>query len=280
MKKMGPPLLVVDGDNLAHRAYHSTPKTVTNADGKGINAIVGFFSMLSRIYGEEKPRGIFVAWDTLGVDTYRNKLWPPYQGGRVFEDSIVEQLGWLPDLCRSFAFGVGKHSGYEADDLIASAVKAETSRKGSCLVLTTDRDTYQLASNSVTILSPKRGTRELERIGPLQVVERFGVLPEQIPDFKALSGDASDKIPGLPGIGPKSAAALLLQHGTLEKALAAWGKPDQVELAMKFREVARMRPDVKVDLPAGGPDWKRGAESVRKIGAANLADRLASLADQ
>ena len=274
---MSAPLLVIDGDNLAHRAYHSTPKTVTGKDGQGINAIVGFFSMLSRIWSEEKPRGIFVAWDTLGVDTYRNQLWPPYQGGRVFEDSIVRQLDLLPDLCQAFAFGVGKQEGYEADDLIASAVKAETKKDGTCLVLTTDKDTYQLASEAVTILSPKRGTRELERIGPLQVVERLGVLPEQVPSFKALSGDPSDKIPGLPGIGPKSAAALLLQHGTLEKALASWGKPDQVDLAMKFREVASMRADVKVVLPKGSPDWRKGAEAIRDIGANNLADRLAAL---
>jgi len=274
---MSRPLLVVDGDNLAHRAYHSTPKTVKGIDDKVINAVVGFFSMLSRIWSEEKPRGVFVAWDTLGVDTYRNKLWPPYQGGRVFEDSIVEQLGWMPDLCRAFAMGTGKSAGYEADDLMAAAVFAETAAGGSCIVLTTDRDTYQLASEKVTIISPKKGTRELDRIGPLQVVERFGVLPEQIPDFKALSGDPSDKIPGIKGIGPKSAAALLLQHGTLENALASWGKPDQIELAMKFKEVATMKPDVSVTLPAGDVDWKSGAEAVRQVGANALADRLASL---
>lgn len=273
----GRPLLVIDGDNLAHRAYHSTPKTVTGESGKPINAVVGFFSMLSRIWGEEKPRGIYVAWDTLGVETYRNKLWPPYQGGRIFEPSIVEQLGWLPDLCRGFDFGVGKEAGFEADDVIASAVAAEVDQGGTCLVLTTDKDTYQLASEAVTVVSPKRGTRELDRIGPLQVVERFGVLPQQVPDFKALAGDPSDKIPGLPGVGPKSAAALLLQHGTLENALKAWGKPDQVELALKFREVARMRPEVAVELPKGGPNWKAGAKGLRDLGATNLADRLDAL---
>jgi DNA polymerase-1 len=276
--RVSAPLLVVDGDNLAHRAYHSTPKTVIGVNGKSINAVVGFFSMLSRIWSEEKPRGVFVAWDTLGVDTYRNELWPPYQGGRIFEPSIVEQLGWLPDLCRSFAFGVGKAAGFEADDLVASAVQSETEISGKCLILTTDKDTYQLASDTVTIISPKRGTRELERIGPIQVVEKFGVLPQQVPDFKALSGDPSDKIPGLPGIGPKSAAALLLKYGTLENVLMAWSKADQVELALKFREVARMRPDVQVILPLGAPDWVTGAEVLRKLGAGNLADRLAALA--
>src|SRR5947209_12012629 len=104
------PLLIVDGDNLAHRAYHSTPKTVAAPDGIPINAIVGFFSMLSRIWQEEKPRGVFVAWDTLGVDTYRTELYPTYQGGRIFEDSSVRQLNLLPQICRAFRFGVRKQA--------------------------------------------------------------------------------------------------------------------------------------------------------------------------
>ncbi len=271
------PLLIVDGDNLAHRAYHSTPKTVLGADGKPINAVVGFLSMLVRIYQEEKPRAIFVAWDTLGVDTYRNALWPPYQGGRIFEDSIVQQLGLLPDICRAFKFGVGKEAGFEADDLMASAALAEDKLGGSSLLLTTDRDAFQLVSPTITVLTPKRGTRELERIGPMQVVERFGVLPEQIPDFKALSGDSSDKIPGLPGIGPKSAAQLLLKYGTLEAVLANWPRPEEIDRAKKFKEVATMHPEVKVVIPKSLPDWKAGAEAVRKIGANAFADRLAGL---
>src|SRR5579862_59701 len=183
------PLLIIDGDNLAHRAYHSTPKTVRGAEDMPINAFVGFFGMLGRFWTEEKPRSIFVAWDTLGVDTYRSKLWPPYQGGRIFEHEIVQQLDVFPTLCEAFGFGVGKAAGFEADDLMASAARAEVERGGTCLLLTTDRDSYQLVSEHVTVLSPRRGTRELERIGPVQVVERFGVLPEQVPDFKALSGD-------------------------------------------------------------------------------------------
>ena len=271
------PLLIVDGDNLAHRAYHSTPKTVLGADSKPINAVVGFFSMLVRIYQEETPRGVFVAWDTLGIDTYRNKLWPPYQGGRIFEDSIVQQLGILPDICVRFKIGVGKDSGFEADDLMASAALAEDKRGGSSLLLTTDRDAFQLVSRTITVLTPKRGTRELDRIGPMQVVERFGVLPEQIPDFKALSGDSSDKIPGLPGIGPKSAAQLLLKYGTLEAVLANWPRPEEVELAMKFKAVATMHPEVKVKIPESTPDWKAGTDALRMIGANALADRLAAI---
>lgn len=268
------PLLIVDGDNLTHRAYHSTPK---NEPGEPqTNAISGFFSMLGRIFGEEQPRGVFVAWDTLGVDTYRNKLWPPYQGGRVFEESIVHQLGMLPDLCRTFNFGVGKAAGYEADDLMAAAAIHEAATGGTALLLTTDKDSYQLVSESITVLSPQRGTRELARIGVHQVVERMGVLPEQVPDFKALAGDSSDKIPGVRGCGPKSAAALLLRHGTLESIVADW-PADKAEEVLMFREVTRMRPDVEVTVPGGPPDWIAGAQALADMGLAGLAERISSL---
>jgi DNA polymerase-1 len=275
-----PPLLVVDGDNLAHRAYHSTPKTVKAPDGTPINAFVGFVSMLIRIWSEERPRAVFVAWDTLGVDTYRNKLWPPYQGGRVFDQAIRQQLDMFPTICEAFRLGFGKKAGYEADDLMASATLQEVEAGGSVLLLTTDRDSYQLVSDRVTVLSPKRGTRELERIGPSEVVERMGVLPEQVPDFKALSGDSSDRIPGIRGIGPRAAASLLLQHGSLEGVLSNWSRPEDAKQALLFREVVRMQPEVKVELPPSGPpDWPSGAEALRHLGANTLADRVAGLAE-
>lgn len=272
-------LLIVDGDNLAHRAYHSTPKSVTGTEGFPINAIVGFVSMLSNVITAEKPDAVFVAWDTLGVDTYRSKLWPPYQGGRIFEPEIVKQLDLLPTLCDSFCFGVGKKAEYEADDLMASACRAHSETGGSCLVLTTDRDSYQLVSDRVTILSPRRGIRELQRVGPHEVVAEFGVLPEQVPDFKALSGDASDKIPGIKGIGPKSASSLLLRYGTLEAALEAMGRQADLPMALMFREVVTMHDDLPVVLPSSGPDWAGGAEALRLLGAANLAERVSRLLD-
>ncbi len=270
------PLLIVDGDNLTHRAYHSTPKSILGADGSSINAIVGFMSMLTRVFQEEQPRGVFVAWDTLGVDTYRSKLWPAYQTGRVFEPSIVHQLGLLPTVCEAFGFGVGKHAGYEADDLMAAATACELRDGGTCLLYTTDKDSYQLVSENVTVIAPQRGTRELDRVGPQKVVERFGILPEQVPDFKALAGDSSDKIPGAKGIGPKSAAAMLLRHGSLEEAITGLGEKEAEQVLM-FREVVRMRPDVSVTLPAGPPDWEGGAAALRALGANTLADRVAAV---
>jgi len=252
---------------------------VKSPDGAPINAIVGFFSMLVNLWTKEQPRGVFVAWDTLGVDTYRSKLWPPYQTGRIFDREIVLQLNRLPEICRVFGLGVGKCEGYEADDLMAAAAEEETRRVGTSLLLTTDRDSYQLVNESVTVLAPQRGGLPPDRIGPLEVVERMGVLPEQVPDFKALSGDSSDKIPGLKGIGPKSAAALLLAHGSLENVLQNWSKPEEVELALRFREVVRMRPDCPVELPVSGPpDWQSGAAALQALGAERLAERIAGMA--
>lgn len=264
------PLLIVDGDNLSHRAYHTTPKSVAQ------NAVVGFLNMLGRVWQEEKPRAIFVAWDTLGVKTYRDDLWPAYQGGRVFDQSIRDQLEMLPDVCRSFQFGVGKQAGYEADDLMATAARLEIERGGSALIYTTDRDAYQLVSDRVTVIAPRPRVRELERVSPDQVVARFGVLPEQVPDFKALSGDSSDKIPGIKGIGPKTAADLLLRHGCLEEIVGNWPE-EQARLALLFKQVTQMRDDADVCLPEAPPDWTAGASRLRQLGVQGLADRLEML---
>ena len=278
-----PPLLVIDGDNLAHRAYHSMPKSLRSADGRPINAIVGWTNMLMTLWDSQQPRSVFVAWDTLHVDTYRHKLWPTYQGGRVFDDAIVRQLDVLPTLAAAFGFGVGKKAGYEADDFMAAAAIAETQRGGHSLLLTTDRDAYQLVSESVTVLAPRAGVRDLMRIGPEQVVERMGVLPEQIPDFKALAGDASDNIPGAKGIGPKAASALLLKYGTLEAVLEA--RADTIPAATAaqlrvFKDIVRMRPEeLEVTLPrTASPDWDNAAKRLHELGAHNSADRISARA--
>jgi DNA polymerase-1 len=276
------PLLVVDGDNLAHRAYHSMPKSLKSADGRPINAIVGWTNMLVTLWEKEQPRSIYVAWDTLGVDTYRHKLWPTYQGGRVFDHAIVQQLDQLPVLSAAFGFGVGKRAGYEADDFMAGAAIAETKRGGHSLLLTTDRDAYQLVSDSVMVLAPRAGVRDLIRIGPAQVVERMGVLPEQVPDFKALAGDASDGIPGARGIGPKAASALLLKYGTLEAILEARTdtiSPTLAEQLRIFKRVVSMQTDVDVELPGTAPpNWAEAAAELRKLGAENLSERIAARA--
>ncbi len=204
---MSRPLLVVDGDNFAHRSYHALPKSIRRRGNRGGGAIVGFANLLLRLYESERPRAVLVGWDTLGAPTYRQKLFPPYQGGRQFDDEIVEQLDVLPELVTACGFAFAKAAGYEADDFLAAAVAAEERRGGQALVASGDRDAFQLASDRTTILHPVRAG-EMARIGPAEVRERYGVEPRQVPDFIALRGDPSDKLPGARGVGPKGAATM------------------------------------------------------------------------
>ena len=284
MSSVAAPLLVVDGDNFTHRAYHSVPKSIKGSGGQPVNAIVGWTNMMLGVWQAEQPRAVYVGWDTLGVETYRHKLWPAYQGGRHFDREIVQQLDVLPGLSAAFGFGNGKGAGYEADDYMAAATLREEESGGRVLVLTSDRDAFQLVSDRVTVLAPRKGIRDLVRIGPAEVFERFGVRPEQVADFKALAGDASDKIPGARGIGPQTAAALLAKHGDLETLLEATPSGplrDQAERLLLFRELVRMQDDVEVELPpTAPPDLAAGARELRRLGAERAAERVEQLSAQ
>jgi DNA polymerase-1 len=259
-------LLAIDGDSLAHRAYHALPKSIR------LNAIVGFSNFLLRLWEAEQPEAMLVAWDTLEVPTYRHEALPVYQSGREFEPSILEQLGMLPDVVASYGFLVAKGDGYEADDFLAASAAAWD---GPVLVATSDRDAFQLVSDRVGILQPVKGVSELARIGPAEVRERYDVDPAQVPDFIALRGDSSDKIPGAPGVGPKKAADLLKQYGTLEAALAEGRFSTIVDELRLYRRIATM--DASAPLPPLGPtppDWARAAAHARELGLNAVAARL------
>src|SRR5437588_5762123 len=206
------PLLVIDGDSFAHRSYHGLPKTISTGDGRPAGAIVGFANFLLRLHQSEQPRAVLVAWDTLEAPTYRHQKFPAYQSGRHFDEALIQQLNMLPEFVAACGFVNAKSPGYEADDFLAAAVAAEEARGGTVLVASGDRDTFQLASERTTILYPVRAG-EMARIGPAEVRERYGVDPQQVPDFVALRGDPSDKLPGARGIGPKTAADLVHRYG-------------------------------------------------------------------
>src|SRR5579884_320799 len=222
------PLLIIDGDSFAHRSYHALPKSIRRSGDRGGGAIVGFANFLLNLYATERPRAVIVGWDSLGAPTYRQKLFPAYQGGRQFDAELVEQLEALPELVAACGFASAKAPGYEADDFLAAAVAVEERRGGTVLVASGDRDAFQLASDRTTILQPVRAG-EIARIGPAAVRERYGVEPAQVPDFIALRGDPSDKLPGAKGVGPKGAASLLKKYGSLEAALADGRFPQQAE---------------------------------------------------
>jgi DNA polymerase-1 len=269
------PLLAVDGDNLAHRAYHALPSSIKDGKGKPANMIVGFTNMLVRAWEAEVPRTVFVAFDTLTVPTYRHELLAEYQSGRDFPPDLTDQLDRLPDLVEALGFPWAKAAGYEADDFLAAAVASEEKRKGTALVLTNDRDLFQLASPRTTILHPKRGVSELQRVGPAEVRERYGVEPEQVPDFIALRGDPSDRIPGAPGVGPGRAGAIVKKHGSLEAALEAGGFPTIADDLREYLRIARLQYDAPVPaFPDVEPNWTRAADLVAKWGLAGLSRRL------
>ena len=272
------PLLVIDGDSFAHRAYHAVPKSVRRADGSGGGAIVGFANYLIRFFEAEAPRAVLCAWDTLSVPNWRQKIFAPYQGGRQFDRDIVEQLDALPELVAACGFANARQAGFEADDFLAAAVASEEARGGRVIVASGDRDAFQLASDCTTIIHPLRAG-EVARIGPAEVRERYGVAPGQVPDFIALRGDPSDKIPGARGTGPKGAAALLGKYATLEAALADGRFAGQAEELRLYRHLATMDASAPIPpLPDMAPTWDKGAALARAWGLNALADRLAALA--
>ncbi|HEY6069453.1 MAG TPA: 5'-3' exonuclease H3TH domain-containing protein [Gaiellaceae bacterium] len=273
------PLLVIDGDSLTHRAYHALPKSMKRADGRPANALVGFSNFLMRLWQAEEPRAVFVGWDTLDVPTYRHEAFAGYQSGREFDDALLEQLDLLPDLVRSFGFAAGKAAGYEADDFLAAAVHQEEERGGSSVVATSDRDSFQLASDRTTILQPIRGVSELARIGPAEVRERYGVDPAQVPDFIALRGDPSDRIPGARGVGPKTAASLLAEYGTLDELLAAGRFGAQAEELRLYRRMATLDASAPIPpLAEQTPNWAEASSTLRDLGLNAVAERAAALA--
>ena len=273
------PLLVIDGDSLAHRAYHALPKSIRRAGRRPANAIVGFANFLLGLYDAEEPRAVLVGWDSLDTPTYRHQAFEAYQSGRVFDAELLEQLDLMPQLVESFGFKAAKAPGYEADDFLAAAVAAEEERGGTALVATSDRDSFQLVSERTTILQPTRGVSQIARVGPAEVRQRYGVEPKQVPDFIALRGYPSDKMPGARGVGPKRAADLLAQYGSLETMLAEGRFAAEAEDLRLFRRIATMDASAPLfPLPDQTAAWAEASSLAKDWGLNALAERLAARA--
>lgn len=275
---MGPdlrPLLAVDGDSLAHRAFHALPRSIRDDDGNQANLLVGFANMLLRIWEAEQPRTVFVGLDTIGEPLYRHELLPQYQSGRDFPPELTSQLDRLPELVGALGFAWAKKAGYEADDFLAAAVRVEEDRGGETLVLTSDRDLFQLVSRRTTVLLPRRGVSELDRVDPAGVRERYGIDPSQVADFIALRGDSSDKIPGAKGIGPGRAATILREYETLDSAIESGVFQEQAEALRTYLRIARLQYEAPVpELPDAEPRWEDAAALVEGWGLKALAKRL------
>jgi exodeoxyribonuclease III len=271
------PLLVIDGDSFAHRAFHALPKNIRRQGDRPAGAILGFANLLLRLYREERPRAVLVAWDTYEAPTYRHVAFAAYQSGREFDDDIIDQLAVIPEFVAACGFVNAKGAGYEADDFLAAAASGEERRGGTALVASGDRDTFQLATDKTTILYPIRGGG-VERIGPAEVRARYGVDPAQVPDFIALRGDPSDKLPGAPGLGATGAATLLRQFGNLDAVLKAGRYVKQAEDLRLYRSIATM--DRKAPLPRlpdRKPTWAKAAALAREWQLKQLAGRVEEL---
>jgi DNA polymerase-1 len=279
-----PPLLVIDGDSLGHRAYHAMPPVKGAAD-RPVGLLVGFANVLLQTWRSTQPRAVIVCLDAR-TPSYRHDLLPAYQGRRdPFAAELCEQLDRMPEMVKAFGFAAARLEPWEADDLLATAVTQEEARGGAALVVSSDRDTYQLVSDVTSTLHPRPGG-VLERVDRAGVRERYGVEPEQVIDLIALRGDPSDNIPGALGIGQKAAAELLRRYGDLEgvvahaseltprQRLAVEGGADDLR---RYRDVATMRRDVAITIPGDGAlDPESAAGWCAKAGMLGLARRLTS----
>jgi DNA polymerase-1 len=235
-------------------------------------ALVGFANALLRLWDDLHPAAVVACWDSLSVPNFRSELLPVYQTGRVFDDPLLDQLDLMPALVESFGFLSAQAGGWEADDFLAAAAARWP---GPVVVASNDRDTFQLVSDRVSVLQPVRGGG-FARVGLAEVRERYGVEPSQVPDFIALRGDPSDKIPGAPGVGAKSAASLLHEYGTLESALDAGRFAPIANDLRLYRRVAAM--DAEAPLPElheTPPDWERAEAAARELGLGALSRRIA-----
>jgi DNA polymerase-1 len=220
MPKDPPQLFLIDGNSLAYRAFFALPESIGTSDGRPTNAIYGLASMLVKIIDEHHPQGVVVAWDA-GMSG-REVTYDLYKAQRKPRpDLLREQWPHLMPLVEAFGYTNVKVEGFEADDVIASLTKQAREEGIEVMVVTGDRDAYQLVGEGVRVMSTSRGITETKIYDVAAVEERYGVPPELITDMMGLRGDTSDNIPGVPGIGEKTATQLLQQFGSLEGVLSS-----------------------------------------------------------
>src|SRR4029079_8781791 len=213
-----PQLFLIDANSLAYPAFFALPESIGTSDGRPTNAIYGLASMLVKIIDEHRPAGVVVAWDA-GMSG-REVTYDLYKAQRKPRPDLWrEQWPHLMPLVEAFGYTNVKVEGYEADDVIASLVRQAREEKVDVMVVTGDRDAYQLVGDGVRVMSTSRGITETKVYDREGVIERYGVPPELVTDLMGLRGDTSDNIPGVPGIGEKTAAQLLQKFGSLEKVL-------------------------------------------------------------
>ena len=236
-------LFLVDGSSLAYRAYFALPETIATRDGFPTNALYGFSQMMLKIVSEYEPAAVVVAWDAR-EKTFRHEQFEAYKAQRPkMPELLSQQWEHFPELVEAFGFRSLVQPGYEADDILGTLATQACHLGAGTVIVTGDRDTLQLVDDCVSVMSTGRGITDVKIYTPAAVVERFGVTPAMIPDYIAFKGDTSDNIPGVPGIGEKTAAALLQQFGSLEavyERLDEIGSEKRRTLLRENEEIARL----------------------------------------
>ena len=271
-------LFLVDGNNLAYRGFFALPEELQTTDGQPTNALLGFTNMLFKLLSDYRPRGVAVAWDTRPV--HRKEIDAEYKAERrPMPDLLREQFPHFRPIVEAFGYSNLEFEGWEADDVIATlATQADEAGVKTCVV-STDRDAFQLVSENVCLMMTPRGVSDVNVYTPGRVEARYGIRPDQIPDFIGLKGDTSDNIPGVPGIGDKTAGQLVAQYGSLEgvlehveelsparrKNLTEFG-----EQAQAAKVLATMRRDLELDcdpaeLVLAPPDRAQLRETFRQF---------------
>jgi 5'-3' exonuclease len=282
------PLLAVDAPSLLYRAWFALPDSIRGADGTPVNALLGATNAILRVVADRGPRAVVICSGAEAA-AYRVRTFAPYHADRPpVPDGLATQIARSPRLFEALGWALAGTNELEADDLLHSYALAESEAGGSALLMTGDRDMFQCASPSVSVLYLKTGVRGFELMGPAEVEARYGVPPGLVPDFIALRGDPSDGLPGARGIGEKGAADLLRRHGSLEAALASPdGEKPRVATALReqadelraFLDIATLR---RVDVPRPadrGTDLAGGADAAEAIGMRRLAERLRAAGD-
>jgi DNA polymerase-1 len=283
-------LFLVDGNNLAYRAFYALPEELATSEGFSTNALLGFANMLFKLLADYRPKGVAVAWDTRPV--HRTELLDTYKIERKpMPDLLREQFPYFRPIVEAFGYRNLEFEGWEADDVIATLAHRADEAGIKTTVVSTDRDAFQLVSDNVALMMTPRGVSDVHVYTPERVELRLGIKPEQVPDFIGLKGDPSDNIPGVPGIGDKTAGQLIAQYGSLEEVLEhvdeltpARSKSiaEHAEQARAAKELATMRRDLELDFDASEvvlspPDRSQLKEMFRRFEFRALLNRVDEL---
>jgi DNA polymerase-1 len=285
-------LFLVDGNNLAYRAFFALPEELATSEGFSTNALLGFTNMLFKLLADYRPKGVAVAWDTRPV--HRAAVSEDYKSERrPMPDLLREQFPHFRPIVEAFGYRNLEFEGWEADDVIATLATQADEAGIKTTVVSTDRDAFQLVTENVALMMTPRGVSDVNVYTPDRVEARYGIRPDQVPDFIGLKGDTSDNIPGVPGIGDKTAGQLISQYGSLEEVIAhaedlspARKKniTEHADQARQSKELATMRRDLELDcdvtqLVLSAPDRSQLKEIFRKFEFRNLLHRVDELDD-